>query len=83
MITEIGDLPSSNLTQQEALDALAQYGLSLILTVERFVQLCRSIYFRVSQNVQEAFDVQCCVCVCVNALTAHVTIKCGWLGTSC
>ncbi|KAI0219721.1 hypothetical protein LSAT2_028759 [Lamellibrachia satsuma] len=35
MITEIGDQPTSNLTQQEALDTLAQYGLSLILTVER------------------------------------------------
>ena len=39
VITEIGDLESSNLTQQDALDALAQYGLSLILTVERFVLL--------------------------------------------
>ncbi|KAK2189615.1 hypothetical protein NP493_101g06008 [Ridgeia piscesae] len=35
MITEIGDQPTTNLTQQDALDTLAQYGLSLILTVER------------------------------------------------
>jgi len=34
-VTEIGDTPTSNLTIQQAMQALQHYGLSLILTVER------------------------------------------------
>ena len=37
VITEIGDVSTARLTSQQAHDLLAQYGDTIVLTIERYI----------------------------------------------